>query len=136
MPERTAARQAAPKLPVPLSMLMLMAWAVPGLGHALLHRRLRAVVFAVVILVAFVVGLLLQGQLFVPMAGDPLSYLATIACLGNGVLFVFARLAGVGHGLVTAASYEYGNTFLLTAGMMNLLLVLDIYDIGTGRKSW
>jgi hypothetical protein len=136
MPERPVARHAAPELPLPLSMLMVLAWAVPGLGHALLRRRLRAAVFAVVILVAFVVGLLLEGQLFLPAPGDPLSYLAFIACLGNGVLFFLGRLAGLGHGVVTAASYEFGNTFLLTAGMMNLLLVLDIYDIATGRKSW
>jgi hypothetical protein len=136
MPERPAAGHPPPALPLPLPVLMTLAWAFPGLGHALLRRRLRATVFAVVILVAFVIGLLLQGQLFVPTPGDPLSYLASVACLGNGVLFFIAKLAGLGQGLVTAASYEYGNTFLLTAGMMNLLLVLDIHDIGTGRKNW
>jgi hypothetical protein len=136
MPDKVPTREPALDLALTLPVLMALAWAVPGLGHALLQRRLRAAVFAVVILVAFVIGLLLEGQLFVPTTGDPLSYLASVACLGNGVLFFIAKLAGLGQGLVTAASYEYGNTFLLTAGMMNLLLVLDVHDIGTGRKTW
>jgi len=113
---------------------MLVAWIVPGLGHLLLGKRLRAAVFAAVVVVGFVVGILLEGELILPRAGDPLSYLAAIANIGSGVLFIVARLAGLGQGVVTAVSYEYGNTFLLTAGMMNLLLVLDTHDIALGRK--
>ena len=120
----------------PLAVLMALAWFVPGLGHVLLGRRLRAVVFFVVIVVAFLVGLRLDGELIVPHPGDPLSYLATIASVGNGVLFFIARGVGLGQGIVTSAAYEFGNTFLLTAGMMNLLLVLDVHDIATGKKDW
>jgi hypothetical protein len=121
---------------LPLPVLMLLAWLVPGCGHLLLGRRLRAAVFFVVIAVAFVVGLLLDGELMLPNAGDPLSYLATIATIGNGVLFVVARVLGLGPGVVTSPGFEFGNTFLLTAGMMNLLLVLDTYDIAVGKKDW
>lgn len=119
---------------LPLSVLMIGAWLVPGLGHLLLRRRLRAVVFFTVIAVSFVVGILLDGELILPQAGDPLSYLAAVATVGNGALFLLARALDVGQGVATAASYEYGNTFLLTAGMMNLLLVLDVHDITRGRK--
>lgn len=140
MAERSEAPAVAsvgtPVVRLPLPILLALTWAIPGLGHFLLRRRLRALVFAGVILVSFVVGLLLQGELIMPRPGDPLSYLAAIATLGNGVLFFLAKAAGLGHGLVTAASWEYGNTFLLTAGMMNLLLVLDVHDIVTGRKAW
>ncbi len=121
---------------LPLWALMIAAWLVPGLGHLLLGRRQRAGVFAAVILVAFVAGIVLDGELILPRAGDPLSYLATIASLGSGALFFVAKLAGLGAGVVTAAAYEFGNTFLLTAGMMNLLLVLDTHDIAVGKKDW
>jgi Family of unknown function (DUF6677) len=122
------------RLPPPL--LMVGAWLFPGLGHLLLGKRLRAAVFACLVVVSFAVGILLQGELVTPTPGDPLSYLAAIACAGNGVLFLFGKLLDLGQGVVTAASFEYGNTFLLTAGMMNLLLVLDIHDILVGRKDW
>jgi len=31
-------------------------------------------------------------------------------------------------------TYEYGNTFLIVAGLLNFLVMLDAYDIGAGRK--
>lgn len=132
----TTTTDPSPVFRLPLSLLLALAWLVPGLGHLLLGRRLRAAVFFVVIAIAFVVGLLLQGELVLPKSGDPISYLATIATIGNGTLFFVAKYLGLGQGVVTAASHEYGNTFLLTAGMMNLLLLLDIHDIVHGRKEW
>jgi len=125
---------AARTLSVPV--LIVLGWLVPGFGHLLLGRRLRALVFAVVILVSFIVGIALQGELILPRAGEPLSYLAAVASIGNGVLFVVARLLGLGDGVVTASSFEYGTSFLLMSGMMNLLLLLDIHDIGVGKKEW
>jgi hypothetical protein len=133
----SARRSDAPRVlgsRLPLPALMTLAWLVPGLGHLLLGRRQRAAVFATVVLVGFVTGILLEGELIVPRAGDPLSYLAALANLGSGILFICAKVAHLGDGVVTAVSYEYGNTFLLTAGMMNLLLVLDTHDIAVGKK--
>ncbi len=121
---------------LPLPVLMGVAWLVPGLGHLLLGRRLRAAVFAGVISVAFAVGIALRGELILPRPGDPLSVLAAVASLGNGCLFFLAKALGLGDGVVTAAGYEFGNTFLLTAGMMNLLLVLDVHDIVVGHKDF
>ncbi len=121
---------------LPLALLIALAWMIPGLGHFLLGRRRRAAVFAAVIVVSFLVGVSLQGELILPRPGDPLSYLAAVASVGSGALFFLAKALGLGHGVITAASYEYGNTFLLTAGLMNLLLLLDVHDIVVGRKDW
>lgn len=121
---------------LPLPLLMGLAWLIPGLGHFLLGRRERAAVFAVVITVAFGVGIALRGELALPRPGEPLSLLATIACLGNGYLYFLAKLLGLGEGVVTAPGFEYGNTFLLTGGMMNLLLLLDVHDIVHGHKDF
>ena len=35
---------------------------------------------------------------------------------------------------MTAASYEYGNTFLMTAGLLNFLVILDAFDIALGQE--
>jgi hypothetical protein len=39
-----------------------------------------------------------------------------------------------GGGSPLAAGFSYGNTFLYTAGLMNLLAVLDVSDIARGLK--
>jgi len=33
-----------------------------------------------------------------------------------------------------SVGFSYGNTFLYTGGLMNLLLVLDVSDIARGEK--
>ncbi len=115
--------------------LLILAWLVPGAGHLALGRRVRAAVFAAVIVAAFVTGLVLHGELAVPRPGAPFSWLAFLACLGNGGLYVVGRVLGLGHGDVTSWGFLYGNTFLITAGLMNLLTVLDVSDISRGVKS-
>jgi hypothetical protein len=82
----------------------------------------------------FATGLWLNGRIFPFEVAQPLVGLAAIAALGNGWPFVVAKLLGIGQGVVTAASYEYGNTFVIVAGLLNMLVVLDAYDIALGRK--
>ena len=128
--------------------LLVGAWLIPGLGHWFLGKKKRAVVFAVVIFCAFVTGVLLQGEIGTPKPQSPFSWLAAFACLGNGALSI-ARLIWLnglggllaslpfelqGGGSPSAAGFAYGNTFLYTAGLMNLLAVLDVSDIARGDK--
>jgi hypothetical protein len=60
--------------------------------------------------------------------------LAACANLGTGLPYLAASFLGLGKGVVTAASYEYGNTFLITTGLLNMLVVLDAWDIALGRR--
>ncbi len=69
------------------------------------------------------------------MAGQPLSILATLGAMGMGAPYFLLRW-GLGYsGSPEAAGFEYGAVFLLSAGLMNLLLVLDVWDIASGRKA-
>ncbi len=126
-------RAAEPGKPVPWGLLVL-SWLVPGLGHLVLGKRTRAIVFAAVILAAFVTGILLDGELTLPQGGSPFSWLKAFASAGSGIAFVLARLAGLGHGDPTAVGFAFGDTFLYTAGLMNWLVVLDVSDIARGVK--
>lgn len=83
---------------------------------------------------AFVVGLLLDGTLFPVRADVTLESLGFLTTCSTGLLALSARAAGLGMGNLTSATYEHGTTFLLSAGLMNLLLVLDIWDVLSGRK--
>lgn len=114
---------------------MALAWLFPGLGHYYLGRRRSAVAFAVIVTATFLAGLSFQGRLYTVEAGQPLTILATFAVFGTGLLNIAARLLSENpSGTILAVTYEYGCAYLLTAGLMNLLLVLDAWDIATGRK--
>ena len=115
-------------------MVGILAWLVPGAGHLLAGRRSKGLVFLVMLPLMFAIGLWLQGRLFPLELSDPLVFLGAIADRGIGLAFIIARLADAGAGTVTAASYEYGNTFLMTSGLLNFLVMLDAFDIAQGRK--
>lgn len=82
----------------------------------------------------FAIGLWLDGRMPAFDLSDPLVGLAAVANLGMGVPYFIASAMNLGHGVVTAASYESGNTFLIVSGLLNLLVVLDAYDVRVGRK--
>ena len=119
---------------VPPVAAMALAIAVPGLGHVFLGKRQKALVFLLTIPAMFLMGLALSGRMFPFDFSQPLTGLAAVAARGVGVLAVAAGWLGYGQGVVTAAAYEYGNAFLIVAGLLNMLVVIDAYDIALGRK--
>ena len=107
---------------------------IPGLGHALLGKWLRAAVFFVSISIMIFLGLQLHGKLIGPEFGDIFSTLKFIAEAGAGLFYWIAWLGGSGAGDPTAYSYDYANLFLYVAGLLNMLVVVDVFDISLGRK--
>ena len=82
----------------------------------------------------FAFGLALDGRIFPFEVAQPLVFLAAAADLGIGALYVLAVAGGLGSGDVMSATHEYGNSFLIVAGLLNVLVVLDAFDIAQGRK--
>lgn len=118
-----------------LFVALLLAWLFPGLGHAYLGKRGAAVLYAAIVTAAFLLGLGYHGKLYVHEPDHPLTVLATFACYGAGLLNIGSRLLIENTGgNILSPTFEYGCAFILTAGMMNLLLMLDAYDIFTGAK--
>jgi hypothetical protein len=120
--------------PGTLVLLCLAAWLVPGAGHLWMGRRQKGIVFMLAIPAMFLFGILLHGRIFPFELSEPLVGLAALADLGAGLPWLLARIMDAGAGTVTAPSYEYGNCFLIVAGLLNFLVILDAFDIGMGRK--
>lgn len=118
----------------------VVAWAVPGLGHFMQRRWGRGALVAVAVWGMFFAGLALGGHLFKISANDQgfsvlLSALPMIANIGSGVLYIGCWLTNSGFAeQAQRVTYEYGNTFLLVAGLLNYLAMLDAFDIAAGRK--
>jgi hypothetical protein len=115
-------------------LLCLAAWAIPGAGHLWLGRRRKGLIFLVALPLMFAIGLAIKGRLFPFDLSEPLVGLAAIADLGIGVTYFLASALGYGAGDVRIVTYEYGNAFLIVAGLLNLLVVIDAYDVALGRK--
>ena len=117
-----------------LVLLCVASWAIPGAGHLWLGRRNKGLVLLVALPLMFAIGLAIRGRLFPFDMSEPLVGLAAIADLGIGMPYFIASALGFGQGFVRAVTYEYGNAFLIVAGLLNLLVVIDAYDIALGRK--
>ncbi len=112
-----------------------LAWLVPGLGHWYLGRRGRAVVFFAGILALFVIGVAMDARLATYLGWDDIfESLRTVAQFFTGAAGFLARTLGFVDGNVRAVLFEYGNTFTEVAGLLNILAMLDAFDIATGRK--
>ena len=113
--------------------ICLAAWFVPGAGHLMLRKSGRALAFFLSVMTLFVCGLAMEGRLF----GFSLEFfgiLKFLAGAGAGLPYLAAKLVGWGGGDVAGYGFEYGNTFLFTTGLLNMLVVVDAYDIAQGRK--
>ena len=130
---------------------------VPGLGHALLGRVRRGVLFCLLVLGSFALGMAHDGRLALRDARQPfLSTLQIVANAGVGPADLVARVYVYGEPAyalpddVADPAFDqrlrtlrdrtrsilsiYGTAYLWTAGLMNLLLLFDVWDIGRGRK--
>ena len=124
-------------------MVGFAAWLVPGFGHGLLRKWPRALLMGGAVWLCFFIGLNMGGHMFDLNAAEGSSQLLQvppmIANLGTGALYIMSWVLGYGFAddpaQAARATYEYGNTFLLIAGLLNYLTMLDAFDIAAGRKS-
>ena len=107
---------------------------MPGLGHAILGKWDRALVFLGSIACLFALGLYLHGRLFNPDFQTIPAMLKFVANAGTGLFYWISLLSGFGEGNATAYTYDYANVFLYVAGLLNMLVVIDVFDIAMGRK--
>jgi len=110
---------------------------VPGLGHLLLQRWKRGGLLLASVVLMFVMGLQMEGALASPPNSSELLSFKTLnafANVGVGLPYLIAMGEGYGEGVATSPTADYGWLFLVVAGLLNYLVVLDAFDIARGRK--
>lgn len=137
VPTAIAPVQAASSRPPDFGRLLKLcvaSWLVPGLGHWMLKRRGRAVILFLAIIAMFVLGLLMKGEFFALGSASYLERLGYLGELCTGLAMPVAKFFGYGGGNPFFQSSEYGTAYLISAGMLNVLCILDTYDIALERK--
>ena len=118
-------------------LLCVVAWIVPGAGHLLQRQTLKGLVFLAILPLMFAFGLLLDGTLFGLQPLWSQSLLTTGAAIAErcvGLPWLVAALLGKGTGNIVSPTYEYGWVFMVVAGLLNCLVILDARDVALGRK--
>jgi hypothetical protein len=117
---------------------VLAAWIVPGAGHFLQKRRGRAGLLLAAVAGMYLTGLMMRGTLFEPQTGDLLTTL--IYCggfmgnLASGMFYFLTKWFGYSQVEVAGHVYDYGTKFLVSAGLLNILAMVDAFEIAAGRK--
>ena len=116
-----------------------LAWLIPGGGHFLLGHRIRGIIMAGAVIVAFLAGLMTRGSLFQPQTGDLFTTLiycgGFIGNLASGILYLLTVWLCYAQPDVAGHVHDYGTKFLVAAGLMNVLAMVDVYELATGKKT-
>jgi len=130
--------------PAPVSMGKTVAacaagFVLPGLGHIVLGKFVRGALVGGVIIIMFALGFAMEGHLDKPDSSDWLTWFFSFLDTGMGLPYFVCLLSDWGFQITpeqaAKVTFEYGNTFFRVAGALNMLAVMDAYDIAVGRKA-
>lgn len=114
--------------------LCVAGWLVPGCGHFILGKKGRALILGATILIMFLFGIAMKGEFYDLQSASILQSLGYVGEMCVGVAMPAAKFFGYSGGDPFFISADYGTAFLVSAGMLNVLTILDAYDIAMGRK--
>jgi len=118
--------------------VVALGWLIPGGGHFLLKRHGRGALLAASVLAMFLLGLAMRGAMFQPQTGDILTTIiyvgGFIGDLASGLLYLLTVWLGYAQPDVAGHVHDYGTKFLVAAGLLNILAMVDAYEIVTRKK--
>jgi hypothetical protein len=115
-----------------------LGWLIPGGGHFLLKRTGRGALLLISVTSMFVCGLMMRGAMFQPQSSDLLTTLINtggfIGDVCSGILYLLSAWLGYNQPDTAGHVHDYGTKFLVTAGLLNVLAMVDAFEIAAGRK--
>jgi len=115
--------------------IAVAGWIVPGLGHLFQWRIGRALAGFAAVGTMAVMGLWMRGNVFPMHSDDAFGVLGFIADAGSGIFYLLAHTIEKAGPDVSRAAGDYGTRLIATAGVLNMLFVLDALEISRGHKN-
>jgi hypothetical protein len=133
----TETEQKAPSVGT-LAPVLALGWLIPGAGHLLLKRTGRGVLLLLAVTGMFACGLMMRGAMFQPQSGDLLTTVINtggfLGDIASGLLYLLSVWLGYNQPDMAGHVHDYGTKFLVTAGLLNVLALVDAFEIAAGRK--
>ena len=117
---------------------VLLTWIAPGAGYFMLKSPVRGALMGAASLLMFLMGMAMRGTFFEAQTGDLLTtviYCGGFVCnLATGSLYFLAKAFGYNAPDVAGHVVDYGTKFLVGAGLINVLAMVDVFEIARGKK--
>lgn len=117
---------------------VLLGWLVPGGGHFYLRRWNHGGLLLGSVTGMFLFGLMMRGRMFTPESGNLFTTVVTyggyLGDLASGLLYFLATWLGYEQPFLPTPQADYGTKFLVCAGLLNILAMVDAYEIAVGEK--
>ncbi len=117
------------------ALLLVAGWIVPGLGHLLLKKPIRAALLFLSIVSMFFIGMALHGKIYSATNGDMLDLLGFVGQMGSPLLYLIGHVTGIGAPVLTDTLSDYGSKFAVVAGLLNVMAAVDAQSLANGRKA-
>ena len=117
---------------------VLLGWLLPGGGHFYLKRWNHGALLLFSVAGMFLFGLMMRGRMFTPEGGSLFNTIVTyggyLGDIATGSLYLLATWLGYDQPYLPQPQADYGTKFLVCAGLLNILAMVDAYEIAVGEK--
>ncbi len=103
----------------------LLAWLVPGAGHFVLKEKERSIIIFVTIMLTFCVGIYIGSIGVINLYGATPWYVVGAQVMNSPMVLVLGRMTDGGAYPVHGWPNEIGQIYTSTAGLLNLLCVVN-----------
>jgi TM2 domain-containing membrane protein YozV len=103
----------------------LLAWLIPGAGHFALKEKRRAIIIFATIVPTFCTGLYIGSIGVIDTVGATPWYVYTAQIMASPMVALIAWVTEGGGYPVYAWSNEIGQIYTSTAGLLNLLCIVN-----------
>ncbi|MHB1935743.1 MAG: DUF6677 family protein [Acidobacteriaceae bacterium] len=133
--KESAAQPAAGSKPYAAGIILVAGWLIPGLGHLMQGKWIRAALIFISVTCMFFLGLAMHGKIYSANTGELLDMLGFVGDLGNGALYILSAFFGWGQNIIQVVTADYGTKFIVVAGLLNFISAVDAHSLRLGRKS-
>jgi len=118
-----------------LPTVALLGWLLPGAGHLLLKEKTRSVIIFVTITLTFCTGIYIGSIGVIDSVGPTPWYVYTAQIMTSPMVTALAHLTAGGGFPVYGWPNEIGQIYTTTAGLLNLLCIINAVCLAHLRKT-